>query len=233
MIRKITLSLTALLAVNTTHPLQSMEIFVKTPFGETLSLNVPPEEPIANIVESVDLYLEEIGEKNCFYLFEFPSHDEEGELLCKAKNLRHYSTPLTEQNIDDMRYIVLILGNEPLLKLKKYKTPLKNAGDRIDDVHPLHFWRVIFTSDDTISAIHSIKRRKKVWKPFIKGMGDSLEEAADRNNITPEHIQDFANKIGIDKNLFEPYLKARDWEEFARALLNNVHRKEGTDRYDQ
>lgn len=231
--KKMILQLTAAVAVTMPSYTQGMEIFVKTAFGETLSLEVAPEETIGNIVHTVDQYLEERGEMENLYAFEFPSPGDEIELLCKAKQLRKYSILPSEQNIDDMRYIVLTLGNEPLLKLKKYKTPLKNAGDRIDDVHPLHFWRVIFTSDDTISAIHSIKRRKKVWKPFIKGMGDSLEEAADRNNITPEQIEDFAKLVGVDKTLFEQHLYNREWEEFARVLLASVQREEGTDRYDQ
>lgn len=223
----------ATLAITTTYQVFGVDIFVKTANGEVLSFDVDPNESIGNVMEQVDNYLGDRGALGAYYYFDFNGADENEELVCKAKGLRDYNKELTQDNIDDMRYIVLTLGNQPILKLKKFKSSLKSAGDRIDDVHPLHFWRVIFSSDDTISAIHSIKRRKKVWKPFIKGMSESLDEAAKRDNIKPEHIQHLADSIGIDRSLFEEFLLNQNWEDFAKALLTHVSRAEGTDRYDQ
>ncbi|MEM1281954.1 MAG: hypothetical protein AAGG81_00215 [Chlamydiota bacterium] len=233
MMQKMIYPLIAMLAIGATHQVLGFDIFVKTANGEVLTFDVDPNETIGHVIEQVDNYLDEKGTQFTPYYFDFHRDHENEELLCKAKHLRDYYKGPTKNNIEDMRYIVLTLGNQPLLKLKKFKSSLKSAGDRIDDVHPLHFWRVIFTNDQTVSAIHSMKRRKMVWKPFIKGMSDSLDEAAKRNNLRAEYIQDFANHIGIDASLFEDYLYKRDWEGFAKALLTHVPRPEGTDRYDQ
>lgn len=233
MLKKMIYPLMAMLAVGATHQVLGVDIFVKTANGEILTFDVDPDETIGHVIEQVDNYLDDKGTQFTPYYFDFSTYDGEEELICKAKQLRDYYKEPSKNHVDDMRFIVLTLGNQPLLKLKKFKSSLKSAGDRIDDVHPLHFWRVIFSDDETISAVHSMKRRKKVWKPFMKGMGQSLDEAADRNNIRPEHIQDLASHVGVDSSFFEEYLNNRDWEGFAKALLTHVPRPEGTDRYDQ
>jgi hypothetical protein len=225
--------LLALLAVGASHQVIGVDIFVKTASGEILSFDVDPDETIGHVIEQVDNYLGDKGTLFTPYYFDFQTQYEDEVLVCKAKQLREYFKETSGKHIDDMRFIILTLGNEPLLKLKKFKSSLKSAGDRIDDVHPLHFWSVIFSDNETISAVHSMKRRRKIWKPFMKGMGQSLDEAADRNNIRPEHIQDFASRIGIDQSLFEEFLNNKDWGGFVKALLTHVPRPEGTDRYDQ
>lgn len=151
----------------------------------------------------------------------------------KATQLREYHISPTDEDISNMRYIISTLGNKPLLKLKRYEKSLNNAGDKIDHLHPLHFWRVVFTNDDLTAGIHSIKRRKKVWKVFMKGMAESLQEAANRNNILQEHLTDFSTQVGVDIKYISMPIKKGDWENFARALLYHVSRGAGTGRYDQ
>lgn len=226
-------TLAAVMAMCTANQAVGIDIFIKIANGEILSFDVNPDVTIGRLIEQVDSYLENKQTEFIPYYFDFQQQDCDEELICKAKYLRDYKKMPTQSQIEDMRYIVLTLGNEPLLKLKKFEANLKSAGDRVDEVHPLHFWKVIFTDSETISAIHNIKNRKFVWKPFIKGMGDSLQEAAERNNIEPESIKDFAHQIGVNKELFENFLHNQDWEGFAKALLTYVSRSNGTDRYDQ
>lgn len=157
----------------------------------------------------------------------------DSEIFTRALNLRDYYAPLSASTIKDIRFIILTLGNEPVIKLKNYKPQLEEAGNRLDEVHPLIFWRVIFTDEKLTSAIHNIYKRKKVWKSFIKGMGKSLDEAVQRNNLNHEYIEDFAKQIKIDIKIIKKPIEKKDWEEFAKSLLTHVHRHGHIDRYDQ
>ncbi|MEC7840352.1 MAG: hypothetical protein VX777_09975 [Chlamydiota bacterium] len=210
------------------RPLLGVGVNIITGDGTVQSLDVDPETSIRELLSFV-----QTKGQNVHFEFWDTSIDGDDELVCKAKQLRDYYAPVTAEIEEDMKFIVITLGNEPLLKLKKYKDDLKKAGDRLDEVHPLHFWRVIFTDEKATSAMHNIKRRKKVWKSFIKGMGQSLEEACDRDNLKTEYLEDFANKVDIDVNVITKPIQKRDWSEFAKQLLINVSRNGNIDRYDQ
>lgn len=213
--------------------LAAVDITVQLPDNEQITFAVDPSEPIGNIIDEVNSYLRETGKDGMQYYFDLWNVDEGEELLCKAKTARDYYAVLSDSIIKDIKYLVMTLGNVPLLKLKQYKDSLKTAGDHLEDVHPLNFWMVVFTDQEAVSAMHNIKRRKKVWKSFIKGMGESLQEAYDRQNIKPDHVADFSQKVGIDPSMIQPSINKQDWEGFVKALLENVYRGSDLDRYDQ
>lgn len=175
---------------------------------------------------TLSLFLVNIEKVNC-------EENSNIKIISRAINLRDYYAPITASILKDIRFIIMTLGNEPIIKLKNYKPQLEDAGNRLDEVHPLNFWRVIFTDEKLTSAIHNIYKRKKVWKNFIKGMGKSLDEAVERNNLNHEYIEDFAKQIGIDIRLIKKPIDKKDWEEFAKSLLSHVHRNGHLDRYDQ
>jgi len=208
--------------------LSGVGIIMTSDNGEKLYFDVDPQLPVGELLYQVQ------NESTAIH-FDFWDTNAEGddELVCKANQLREYSAPVSRDIEADMKFIVLTLGNEPLLKLKGFKDDLKKAGERLDEIHPLHFWRIIFTDEKAMSAMHNIKRRKKVWKSFIKGMGQSLQEAHERENLKVEYLEDFASKVGIDVDLITKQIQKCDWSEFAKQLLVHVPRSSNIDRYDQ
>lgn len=149
---------------------------------------------------------------------------------------RNYWNAVNENERDAIRYIILTLGNEPLYKLYNYEGAMNQAAERFKTVHPLNVWKEIFTSKDTISALVNLRSRKLVWKPFMKGMADSLQEAHDGHNIHDEHIADFAAKIGMAKEAeiggIKKHLKGQDWTGFVQQLIDNAKKSSKDDRYN-
>lgn len=200
----------------TISQLSSVHVIIATEEGESIFFDVDPNDSINDLIEAnvKQSSLNEIMQPR------FQDH-------------RDYYAPTSEAALKDMRFIISTLGNEPLLKLKQHKKNLTEAGDRLNNVHPLNFWKEIFSDEKMTSAFHNIKRRSKVWKSFIKGMGKSLQEAVDGDNLKDEYIQDFASKVNIDVNHIKDSLQKCDWSEFAKQLLTHVPRHGNADRYDQ
>lgn len=197
--------------------LPSIDIIIATEEGETILFDVDPNDSIKELIEGANINKSTLNEI----------------MQPRFEDHRDYYAPTSEAALKDMRFIISTLGNEPLLKLKQHKKNLTEAGDRLKDVHPLNFWKEIFSDEKMTSAFHNIKRRGKVWKSFIKGMGKSLQEAVDGNNLKDEYIQDFASKVNIDVNFIKDSLQKCDWSEFAKQLLNHVPRQGNIDRYNQ
>jgi hypothetical protein len=162
--------------------------------------------------------------------FVLPSFGE-GEAFASMYQTRNYWRQETEEEVEALRFIVTSLSNVPLLKLRKLEEDLENAGGKIDKLHPLNTWRIIFTDDEMIGYMHNIRNRKIVWKRFIKQMGDSLELSYERGEIDKSHIEDFSQKVGIDFSLIFSQITSHRWEDFVKQLLVHVKRKDDSGRY--
>lgn len=155
----------------------------------------------------------------------------EGEAFASVYQTREYKRKETKEEIQALRFIITSLSNIPLLKLGKLEGDLNQAGSKIDGLHPLNTWRIIFTDDELISSMHNIRNRKLVWKRFIKQMGDSLELSCEKGEIEKQHIEDFSQQVGIDPALINGQILSRRWEDFVKQLLVHVKRTDDSGRY--
>lgn len=209
---------------------ESTELLLKNDNGEVVSLEVDDTAPFAAVVEEARSLLE--SERGITLAGWLTRVSFENPAARAAVDTRDYYRQTNKVELDAIRYIVLTLGNEPLFKLYKYEGEMKKAGERFSTVHPLNIWREIFTANDTTSALFNARGRKLVWKPFMKGMAESLQEAYDGNNMKEEYIADFAVKVGIDPALVKKPIYAQDWSGFVQALLDNAKKPGKDDRYD-
>jgi hypothetical protein len=145
---------------------------------------------------------------------------------------RDYNQDVTEQEKEDLTYIVTTLGNKSLTKIYKEKENLKKAGDRIDHLHPLRFLRTVFTDEELKAAIANIKESRWVWGEFKKGLFNSLKDETRNKNMNIEFIKDFASSIDIDPALIIPSINESDWDNLITVLIKNVPREGNPTRYD-
>lgn len=148
----------------------------------------------------------------------------------KVSNGRNYYQPLTNQDKSDITYIVTTLANSSLLGLGVAKSSLETAGDRLDPVHPLQFLTYVFTNEELKTSMKSLQGNSWIWKKFISGINESLDEEYKCNNMS--YAQNFASAVGIDVNLILPSLNSAKWEQFISLLIKNVPRKAVPNRYD-
>ena len=206
------------------------EMLLERGNGEVVSLEVDEMTTVHALFQEAKLLAE--GDSGVILAGFVPKLSFENPSAKAFVDKRDYYRPMTKVELDAIRFIVLTLGNEPLYKLYKYESDMKKAGDKFSTVHPLNLWMEIFTTKDTTSAIFNARNRKLVWKPFMKGMAESLQEAYDGNNLKEEYVLDFAKKVGIDPDLVRKPLYAQDWSGFVQALLDNTKKSGKDDRYD-
>ena len=98
--------------------------------------------------------------------------------------IRDYSAGITEEEANEIVYIIKTMANSNLIKLKSAESSLKKAGDRIDHIHPLYFLSTIFCNEELTVCVRNIKGRLFVWKGFLNGAVNTLIEE-DKKIMSP------------------------------------------------
>ena len=147
---------------------------------------------------------------------------------------REYFSPVTVQEKQDLKFIVMTLANKSVVSLAFVKTDLENAGERIEHLHPFKFLKIVFTDEEMKAGIQNIRTKGWVWNSFLDGLKRSLECEWAISNITQEHVCDFAKIVSVDVKKLDPaFCKAKpDWELLVNILIKEVPRSGEHNRYD-
>lgn len=145
---------------------------------------------------------------------------------------RNYYRPLSEIEIENLHYILNTLADKSLASIFTNKGPLEAAGDNIINIHPLRFLNYVFSNETLKTDFHKIRNKKLIWKNFVSGIKNSLDEEASVYNLREEYVEDFAHSLQINKALISPSIQARNWDEFIEILIVQIPRKGNPRRYD-
>lgn len=152
----------------------------------------------------------------------------------KQLRYRHYFDQFSNSEYKDLRFILKTLATKSLASLWGYKSQLEYAGDRIDHIHPLQFLATVFCHEELKAYIHAIRKRGSwVWGEFIKGLRQSLQEEAEKGNISDEEIRNFVDRVELDAQLVYEHIQNGSWEKLVKVLLVYVPRDEKSGRYGQ
>lgn len=252
-----TFSINVCLALSFTFlPVGAREIEIRVPNGDNFVVDLNSEDTILNFLGQIEELLEpesasanvivEGGlisldqewvaiDDNQKFVLEFTLADNTHNFagFKKAKsNERDYNAPITKDEKKNISYIVTTLANKSLVKLLSLKSSLEKVGDKVNHVHPFRFLQCIYTDEELKVCIHNIMGRGWVWKDFMKGLSESLNEEAQRNNLRQECINDFAKIVGIDPGLINTPIQEHRWEDFVKLLSVYIPRQGNPDRYD-
>jgi len=154
----------------------------------------------------------------------------------KTAVLRNYWQDIQPNERADIEFIVTTLAYKSLPSVFYNKKKLEDAGDRINNVHPLRFLLVIFSDPKLNAGVRAIESRDLLWGNFVGGTYSSLKEETESNNMDEACIQDFCMQLNI--NAADAYqqisnsLRQEKWDAFMKLLFVHVPRNEGYDRYD-
>ncbi|MCB1118441.1 MAG: hypothetical protein KDK65_00615 [Chlamydiia bacterium] len=139
-------------------------------------------------------------------------------LFAQEGQKRDYFAPLSSESEANISYIIDTLGSHSTLGLAFYSKSLNQAGNNVDFVHPLTFIGFIFSNP------HLSQKAKQIastpWSRFTKGVAGSFDRAAQRHNITPDMVTDFAKKVNIPEEEIEPLIAKRQWIPLMNTLRN-------------
>lgn len=207
----------------------AQEVTVVSDKGESISLDVSSYLPLQHIFNEASDYFANSGEQFDVYIANV--HMQNHSLSASVG--RNYDQPPTEQQKQDISYIVKTLGSASMPSLLKNKSSLKKAGDRIDQVHPLRFLEVLFSTEELKAAAHAVRKRTTfVWGEFFDGLKNSLEEESRRNNMTDAQIIDFSHRVGIDPNKIRGAIQQHQWQQFYDILIREIPRQGNPGKYN-
>lgn len=219
----------------------SEEVLVRTPCGDSITIDIDSEETFASVVKKIEANIKgldydsgDIEGSRTFVIDYLASgiHNVRASTNPFEEEKREYNRETTDEEKKDLRYILKSLASKTWSELLKSKSSLNRAGDRIDDLHPLRFLICIFTDEELKGCVHSIRDSKKIWDNFFEGLESSLKEEAQRSNMKPEFVQDFANILGINVSSVSDIIANRQWEKLVDTLLKLLPRKGNPGRYD-
>lgn len=211
----------ALLLLSSFH-LSGEQLMVYPSEGEPFIIEINPDD-------SVNELLSQIGHHTAHTSFiNIPPN-----LAKSATNSpRDYLQPVSTDEKQDIGFIVNTLGMSSVTKIAKNKSSLKNAGNRVNHVHPLRFLMTIFLDDRMKASMQALQKRSLMWDEFISGLKKSLIEESARDNMKVEFVQDFAITLKLSFEQVYPYIQQERWEQLVKALIQLIPRNEDANRYD-
>lgn len=215
-------------------------VVVESPKGQVYVLHVHPEDSFLDVVGAMPAYFEDepsTGDriddevasfKVCMLTKQAAVEQRSKQLRAEPRN---YALAPTPSQASDIGYIVKTLANSSLPKIKSAESSLKKAGDRIDAVHPLQFLICIFSNEELKVCLRNLQGRTWVWKDFLNGITETLQEEDRRGNIQP-YIQDYAAKIGVASSELQSIAQSGRWDRFVGRSIDLVPRAPGSNRYN-
>ncbi len=212
--------------------LQADELLINTQNGQTYVFDVDPCETLGMIQDRISALTDESA-----YVVAIPSNSLSIKYAAGKQGgyigyPRDYTRPVTQQERDDIHYIVSTLADKSLITISFIKGDLESAGDRIDHLHPLRFFMTVFTSEELKAGIRNIRGRGWIWGHFVGGIKECLNTEMSIGNMKDEYIVDFARTVEIDVNKIYSLIQSYQWDAFIETLIREIPRKGDHNRYD-
>lgn len=213
------------------------EVLVKTPSGNSLTMEINPEDSFCVVMNRIETSVSELEgplshNANSTYLIDYTTP---AIVHCStyraAASPRQYAAPVTSEEKKDMRYLLKNMATNSWTQLLSNSSAMNKAGDRIDHVHPLRFLQTIFADEELKGCLHAIRDRSIVWKKFFSGLSDTLQEEANRNNVLP-YATDFATSLNINPGPIQKLIQEQKWSKLVDQLLKDLPRTGDPGRYD-
>ncbi len=210
----------------------AQELVINTSSGVDYFLEVQPQDSFEDVIKTMHALEINDTSTDLFVSLNVKNNRIEAKTKIEANAFRDYYKPLTSKDKENITYLLTTLGYQSLLKIGSKKSTLEKVGDQIEPIHPLLFFKFVFSNDELVVAMRNIKGRAWVWKDFIGRILDSLNKEMISGNLTAGQIQDFLSVVKIDPSLVNGPIQAHNWGAFVDNLILYVPRNNDSNRYD-
>lgn len=142
----------------------------------------------------------------------------------KNKNKSFKNLRCTEQDKENITYIITCMGEKGKFWLLGNKGDLDRRGDEILDVHPLKFLSVVF-QDEYLKKVCVPEILNDYFKRsnFISRLGANMTKEAQKGTLQ-KYLKDFMKEVHLDSSHFNAlmeFVEERDWRGFVSYLSQN------------
>lgn len=79
--------------------------------------------------------------------------------------------------------------------------------------------------------MEAMKGRSWIWKEFVSGLYETLEEEYQKNNLNQEQIYDFAKNLKIAPDAISLSIFEKNWSKLLSTLIAIIPREQKANRY--
>lgn len=210
----------------------AQELVINTSSGVDYFLEIKPEDSFEGVINTMRLLEVDESTNNLIVSLNVKKNRIEAKTKVAINGPRDYFKPLSAKDKENITYLLTTLAYQSILKISSKRSSIEKIGDQIEPIHPLQFFKYVFSNDELIVAMRNIKSRAWIWKDFIGRILDSLNTEMAYGNLTQTHIQDFLSTVRIDSSLVNNPIQAHDWNGFVENLILYVPRNNDSNRYD-
>lgn len=210
----------------------AQELVINTSSGIDYFMNIQQEDSFEEVIKTMRTLELNDPSTDLIVSLNVKNNRIEAKTKPAANTPRDYYKPLTEKDKENITYLLNTLGYQSILKITSKKSSIEKIGDQIEPIHPLAFFKYVFSNDELIVTMRNIKGRSWIWKDFIGRILDSLNTEMTIGNLTSGQIQDFLTAVKIDPSLVNTPLQAHDYAGFIDNLVTHVPRNSDSNRYD-
>lgn len=210
----------------------AQELVINTSSGIDYFLEIQPEDSFEEVIKTMRSLEINDPSKDLQVSMNIQSKRIEAKTKAVANAPRDYYKPLSSKDKENITYLLNTLGYQSILKISSKRSSLEKIGDQIEPIHPLQFFKFVFSNDELVVAMRNIKSRTWIWKDFIGRILESLNSEMIAGNLTQGQVQDFLSAVNIDPSLVNAPIQARDWNGFVDNLILHVPRNNDSNRYD-
>lgn len=134
-----------------------------------------------------------------------------------------YPKELTEQDQNNIGFIIKTLSGKSLISLYFYQDQLKEVGEKTRGVDPVLYLGYIYGTPELEKAVPSIAT--VAWKRFVKDFSKSLQRAKEGGAITDATIEAFSKKTGRPVDALKPYFVEGNWQGLFAYLDSTIPKK--------
>ena len=210
----------------------AQELVINTSSGIDYFLEIQPEDSFEGVIKTMRSLEINDSSKDLFVSLNIQNNRIEAKTKVVTNAPRDYFKPLSSKDKENITYLLTTLGYQSILKISSKRSSLEKVGDQIETIHPLQFFKFVFSNDELIVAMRNIKSRAWIWKDFIGRILESLNMEMTSGNLTESQIQDFLSAVKIDPSLVHTPIQSREWHAFVDNLILHVPRNNDSNRYD-
>lgn len=153
-------------------------------------------------------------------------------LICVSKasaapEPRDFET-LTEQNAQDIDYIITTLGTKNLVAIGFAKSKICKTGARANTVHPIRYLLFILSDKRLSNNLRGMRNNGWIWNGFLHGehgddgFVDSLTQEAEVGGILPRHLQMLAAQINVNYDRVKMLSDHGEWEALIELIMGQL-----------
>ncbi|WP_201456373.1 hypothetical protein [Chlamydia sp. 17-3921] len=135
-------------------------------------------------------------------------------------NFKTYSDHMSDQDKKDISFVVSSVAEKSSLSLAFSQNEIKDALNRIREVHPLALMQALAENPKLVEGIKKMQGRDWIWTMFITQLSQVFSQAVHQGVISEDDIASFSSTLGLDTGTVTSVVHGERWPELVDLVIS-------------